>query len=158
MKILQLIARQPIMAQILRTVMQISPVRPNGSNHQRAVSAFPQDRVGPEPVARLARHIDTEPDLCFGLRRRQAFGHKTGNGRLVTGGGGDVGTRAEIGVVHLLQHLRRFEQQLRRPQRIIQIRAQGFEFGCQAAIQNHVTLFIEKLAKRHDSMVSRFRG
>jgi hypothetical protein len=134
------LARHVCVAAVFRAVGQHGTVRPHRGSHQGFAPAGAVERVRPEGVAGFAGQLDGTAHQVRRLVVVQTPPRERFKGGLVAGCGGHVGTREEIVQVDLPDQVGLLDQQLGRPQRVLEVGAAPLQFGGQGAVEHEKAL------------------
>ena len=125
-----------VIAGVLRAVRQERPVGSYARRDERPPPASAVRRIAPEPVALLRGELHREPEDALGFLVGESVAGKAGEAGLIGGGDDAVRARFEEPRVNRADRVGRLDQHPRRPERVIQVEAVGFEFGGEAAVED----------------------
>ncbi len=137
-----------VVSAVFGAVREHCAIRSDGRRHQRPHARGSVRRVRPELVASVGRERDRcahQARRCFPL---DAPAGKALEGRLISGGGRDIGARPQVIHVHRADDFGRFDQRLGRPQRVAKIRAAALEFRRKRPVQHDEGLLAQPLGDR----------
>jgi hypothetical protein len=89
----------------------------------------------PVRIARIPRDLHREMQQVDGRAGIQPAARKALERGLIRGRDRHVRAGGEVRVVHCADHCRLLEQHARRPERVAQVGATGFEFGGEGAVE-----------------------
>jgi hypothetical protein len=124
--------------------VQVRSVASHRRRNQRPRAPFASGRTFPEPVACPFGELDGENKQPLGIRFSETSFREAFERRLVAGGGGDIGSRDEVIMMHGFDRFRSFEQNSGGPEGIIEVGASTLELGRERAVENHDPPIIEE--------------
>ena len=143
-----------VVAGVLRAVRQERPVGSYAGRDERPPPARAVCRIAPEPVALLRGELHREPEDALGFLVGESVAGETGEAGLIGGGDDAVRARFEEPGVDRADRVGCLDQHPRRPERVVQVEAVGFEFGGEPPVEDQGFRMLATLARRRFTGVS----